>query len=265
LASQHHQTEHPGGDASRLEAVTQVAGDVAHDFNNLLTIIIGYTDLVRRRAGDDDDTIALCHTILSAARQATDLTERLLVVSRPEVGQADHPNTRTTPGGSVEGEAAGSTGSPAPATAAGGTTVRSGPVILLVDDDAQIRELGRGILEREGYCLVQAAGAEEALAALDHLGDGIDLLLTDIAMPGVTGKELVDRARDGRPDLPVLFLSGYVDGLDDESHGELSGAADDRFTSYLGKPFRSGELRRRVQELLELSAARNGTQRPAPS
>jgi CheY-like chemotaxis protein len=143
--------------------------------------------------------------------------------------------------------------------------VRPGPTILLVDDDAQIRELGREILEREGYYLVQAAGAEEALDALHHLGAGVDLLLTDVVMPGMKGKELVDRARNGRPELPVLFLSGYIDGSDIRSSDDLSGAEGDMFTAYLGKPFRSGELRRRVRELLELSAARNGTPPRAPS
>jgi CheY-like chemotaxis protein len=264
LASQQDQTEQPVGDASRLEAVAQVAGDVAHDFNNLLTIIIGYTDLVRRRAGDDGDTIALCQTILAAARQATDLTDRLLSVSRPFVGQAAPPDPSTAPDGSDRDQAPEALRSAEPVTASEGARMRSGPTILLVDDDAQIRELGREILEREGYYLVQAAGAEEALDALHELGGAVDLLLTDVVMPGTEGKELVDRARATRPELPVLFLSGYVDGPDGQSRDDLPGAGDP-FTAYLGKPFRSTELRRRVRELLELSAARNGTQRPAPS
>jgi CheY-like chemotaxis protein len=238
---------------------------VAHDFNNLLTIIIGYTDLVRRRAGDDGDTIALCQTILSAAQKATDLTARLLAVSRPDIGLAAPPDRAASLDAPVREDAPGAPGSEEAVTAAEWATTRPGPTILLVDDDAQIRELGRDILEPEGYCLVQAAGAEEALAALHRLGAGVDLLLTDVVMPGMKGKELVDRARDGRPELPVLFLSGYVDGPDVRSSDDLPSADDDRFTGYLGKPFRSTELRRRVRELLDLSAARNGTRPPAPS
>jgi CheY-like chemotaxis protein len=133
------------------------------------------------------------------------------------------------------------------------------PTILLVDDDAQIRGLGRQILEREGYHLLEAAGPEEALDALHELGAGVDLLLTDAVMPGMKGKELVDRARDGRPDLPVLFLSGYTDG------SEIRGGPEGGYTAYLGKPFRSNELRRSVRELLDLSAARSGNQPPVPS
>jgi signal transduction histidine kinase len=70
----------------QLEAAAELAGDVAHDLNNVLTIIIGYTDLIRRRAGEDAETSGLCETILSAARQATDLSGQLLAISRPERG-----------------------------------------------------------------------------------------------------------------------------------------------------------------------------------
>jgi CheY-like chemotaxis protein len=224
----------------------QVAGEVAHDFNNLLTIIIGYTDLVRRRAGDDEDTAALCQTVLSAARQASDLTAKLLAVSRPHAdGLPAEPRfTPDRPDGDARPDK---------------------PLILLVDDDAAIRELSREILEPEGYCLVQAAGADEALEALGRLGSDVDLLLTDEAMPGMKGKELVDRARDRRPELPVLFLSGYASGAATASGESGTATAVDGFTAYLGKPFRSRELRSRVRELLELSGARNGIQPLGPS
>jgi CheY-like chemotaxis protein len=223
----------------QLEAAAELAGDVAHDLNNVLTIIIGYTDLIRRRATGDAETCGLCETILSAARQATDLSGQLLAISRPERGEEASELVTTQE-----------------ATLAGADHART---VLLVDDDAQVRALGRDILERDGYRVVEADGAASALGVLEQLGREVDLLLTDIAMPAMTGEQLAKQARETVPGLPVLFLSGYPDGPD---------GVTDRLgesIAYLGKPFCSVELRRGVRELLDFSAARSDNQRPAPS
>jgi CheY-like chemotaxis protein len=155
--------------------------------------------------------------------------------------------------------AAGDPGPGSEGTAAGAEIRPAASTILWVDDDAQIRQLGREILERDGYHLVEAASAEEALDCLSRLGDRIDLLLTDVVMPGMRGGELVERARDKLPALPVLYLSGYTDGAD------IPTSSSEGQTAYLGKPFRSAELRRGVRQLLDLSAARTDTPRPGPS
>ena len=114
------------------------------------------------------------------------------------------------------------------------------PSILLVDDEAPILELLRGVLTRFGYRVIPASSPEEALALSDE--DDLDLLITDVAMPGMTGVELHRRLSDGRSALPVLYLSGYVS----EAAREFGVSAQD----LLEKPFSLRDLNERVHAIL---------------
>ena len=116
--------------------------------------------------------------------------------------------------------------------------------ILLVEDEEAIRHLVRDILTRWGYEVLEARAGEEALSACArHLGR-IHLLLTDVLMPRMSGRDLAKRVQGSRPEVKVLFVSGYPDdttfpeGLD-------PGAA------YLSKPFTPDALVRKVRELLD--------------
>jgi CheY-like chemotaxis protein len=83
-------------------------------------------------------------------------------------------------------------------------------VILLVEDDPHVRALTRIVLEREGYPVCEASHGPEALRVWSSRGGQIDLLLTDMVMPaGMSGIELARELKKQRPDLPVLFMSGY--------------------------------------------------------
>ena len=113
-----------------------------------------------------------------------------------------------------------------------------GQSILLVDDDELVRASGTSSLRRAGYDVVQAADGEEALAMLDAAGP-FDLLVTDYAMPGLSGLELIDAVRLRRPQMPILMVTGYADTGQD--------AAD---VPRLQKPFLPAELVDRVQALL---------------
>ena len=84
--------------------------------------------------------------------------------------------------------------------------------VLVVDDEDNIRLLARRALEKEGYHVTEAANGIQALTHLDA-DTPFDLLLTDINMPGVKGDEVARRFRQARPDLKILYLSGYVDSL----------------------------------------------------
>ncbi len=110
--------------------------------------------------------------------------------------------------------------------------------ILLVDDDELVRASGTSSLRRAGYDVVQAADGEEALALLDAAGP-FDLMLTDYAMPGLSGLDLIDAARRRKPRMPVLMVTGYAD------NGRES--AD---VPRLQKPFLPAELVDRVQALI---------------
>jgi signal transduction histidine kinase len=92
---------------------------------------------------------------------------------------------------------------------------RGDATVLLVEDDEAVRRLGRRILESAGYTVLEARSAEDALVVAADDGDRVDLVLTDVMMPGMNGFELVDRLHVDRPTLPALYMSGYAgDALD---------------------------------------------------
>jgi CheY-like chemotaxis protein len=116
--------------------------------------------------------------------------------------------------------------------------------LLLVEDEAPVRELMAEILEDVGYCVLVAADPTEALRlAHDHSGV-IDLVVSDVVMPRMSGFELVEHLRRLRPSLDVLYVSGYTDGaICDER--QLPAGAD-----FLSKPFSPRVLAARIQQAL---------------
>jgi CheY-like chemotaxis protein len=82
--------------------------------------------------------------------------------------------------------------------------------ILLVEDDEGVRRLTRRVLEQYGFQAVEARGGEEALDLLRNDEPRIDAIVTDVVMPGMSGTELVERVREERPEIPVVYLSGYT-------------------------------------------------------
>jgi len=116
--------------------------------------------------------------------------------------------------------------------------------ILLVDDDDQLRRLGRIVLERGGYAVLDACDGAGALrVARGHLGP-IDLLLTDVVMPSMSGPQLAQALQRERPDVPILFMSGYTD-IGIQQHGVLSPG-----TQFLPKPYTPLGLLERVRMTL---------------
>jgi PAS domain S-box-containing protein len=116
-------------------------------------------------------------------------------------------------------------------------------VILLVEDEEEVRDLARDILAGRGYTVLEAATPEAALAQA-RAGEPIDLLLTDVVMPRINGRELAERLRALRPGLPVLYMSGYTD--DALLHRGVAAPG----AHFLQKPFSPAALLRRVHEVL---------------
>lgn len=121
------------------------------------------------------------------------------------------------------------------ATPAGGR--RAGERVLLVEDEAAVRGLARRALERSGLDVVEAGSAEEALGLLAGAPPGIDLIVTDVVMPGIEGPELVQRVRATFPHVRVVFVSGYSDRL-----AEVPALAGGQ-AHFLAKPFTPSQLR----------------------
>jgi two-component system, cell cycle sensor histidine kinase and response regulator CckA len=122
---------------------------------------------------------------------------------------------------------------------------RSGSETVLVVEDADgIRELTRALLQRQGYTVLVASNGTEAMAMLDAHAS-IDLLLTDVVMPGTSGPELGRKLTARRPALKVLYMSGYTEDTIAQ-HDVLT-----QDIAFLHKPFTAEELCRRVSEVLD--------------
>ena len=119
--------------------------------------------------------------------------------------------------------------------------------ILLVEDAEIIRQLAREIIVRAGYRVLEAGDAEQALAVASAHSGHIDLLLTDVIMPGRSGVELATRLKSIRTDVNVLYMSGYTDNAI-VRNGLLADEA-----SFLQKPFTPEDLLRKVRQMLEVS------------
>jgi two-component system cell cycle sensor histidine kinase/response regulator CckA len=117
--------------------------------------------------------------------------------------------------------------------------------ILLVEDEEELRELAREVLEAEGYRVLEAASGSAAMAvAAEHQGP-IHLVITDVVMPGMSGPETVDHLARDRPELRVLYMSGYTDDAIGQ-HGVLAPGV-----ALIAKPFTPADLGSRVREVLD--------------
>jgi CheY-like chemotaxis protein len=120
----------------------------------------------------------------------------------------------------------------------------TGETILVVEDDAGVRHMMTRALEDAGYRVVPAAGAAEAIEVVARTPEKISLLLTDIVMPGKSGRELAEQVEELSPGIPVLFTSGYTDG-EIERRGLLRAGS-----AFIQKPFTPRTLARAVQKTL---------------
>jgi nitrogen-specific signal transduction histidine kinase len=125
------------------------------------------------------------------------------------------------------------------------TTLRGSETILLVEDDDQVRVVVRGILRRSGYHVIEARNAGEALLHSEEHAGTIDLLLSDVVMPQMSGPALAKRLASVRPNMKVLCMSGYTDDSI-VRHGVL-----EAHFAYLQKPITPEALTMKVREVLD--------------
>jgi CheY-like chemotaxis protein len=206
----------PADDAAGTDAIVRLVDEVAHDLNNALLVIKGYSSLLRSTL-QSPEQVADVDEIAKAVDHATTLTGRLL-----ELGHSPSPN-----GSDV------------------GALDKGTETILLVEDDQAVRELVRRVLEGAGYRVLLAARPSEAELLLAQ-EDTVDLLLSDVVMPEMSGHELAARVRHTHPKLRTLFISGnaYVVSSSARVDAEL-----------LKKPFEPSELAQAVRHALDSEQA----------
>jgi CheY-like chemotaxis protein len=123
--------------------------------------------------------------------------------------------------------------------------LRGSETILIVEDDEQVRRLAARTLARLGYRVIEAAGGGAALLQCENEAEAIDVLLTDVVMPEMSGKDLADRLCSLRKSLKVLYMSGYT--YDSMTHRGIL----DEGVHVLQKPFTTNALARKIREVID--------------
>ena len=116
--------------------------------------------------------------------------------------------------------------------------------ILLVEDESDVRKVVSQILRMNGYNVIEVAGPQDALAVVEESGQLIDVMVTDVVMPVMNGKELSDRVVQINPGISVLYISGYAGGVVDESGALPEGV------HFLQKPFAPEDLLVKLHRML---------------
>jgi two-component system cell cycle sensor histidine kinase/response regulator CckA len=124
-------------------------------------------------------------------------------------------------------------------------TPRGSETVLLVEDDPAVRALTSEVLSDSGYHVLEAPGGHEAIALVEGYPSRIHLLLTDVVMPRMNGRELARRLQEMRPGLPTLYMSGYAAGAIVHQGVLEPGLA------FIAKPLRPADLTRKVREVLD--------------
>jgi two-component system cell cycle sensor histidine kinase/response regulator CckA len=130
------------------------------------------------------------------------------------------------------------------------TALTGSEVILLVEDTDMVRELTRQVLETYGYVVYEARNGLEGLAFSESHKGPVDLLVSDVVMPGLGGRELAERLLQRRPGMKVLFVSGHTE---DAALIQRIGKG----CAFLQKPFAAGEFTQKVRETLDSGNAQN--------
>jgi CheY-like chemotaxis protein len=199
------------------------AARLAHEFNNLLTGILGHVAMLGNDPSLSPAVRQELGQIRRAADRAAELTAQVRALGSP-------------------GPAAPRLSGPLPIWDP--ADVGGDETILLVEDEDDVRELARRVLEQQGYTILDAPDAESAVALANRHPGHIHLLLTDVLLPRLGGRELAARLSIHRPATKVLYISGSSDGVITR-HRMLEPG-----TEFLEKPFSLDHLLRAVRHVL---------------
>ncbi len=237
-----------------LHSFAELAGHAAHELNNLLTVIRMNADLIESSLNEAKLPASEAVDIRLAADRAEALTKKLLLTSRRTLPQATGLDrgvvTVPLPGSPLKESEEGIAARESLEAQAGRVRrLKHGAptgreTILLVDDEKSLRKLGKRVLSQAGYRVLEASDGAMALRiAAEEVGE-IDLVLTDIEMPTLGGRGMVDELHEMSPTIRVLFMSGYTD------NEILRRGIRTSETEFLQKPFTAEALCAAVRSVL---------------
>jgi len=237
-----------------LNTFADLAGRAAHELNNLITVIRMNADLIEGTLDAAKLSSAETGEIRAAAERAEALTKKLLITSRralPQPTGLDRGNASVPLPGSPLKESSEEIAArqSSEATSRRVRKLKHGALtgretILLVDDEKSLRKLGKRVLSAAGYRVLEASDGAMALrVAAEEVGE-IDLVLTDVEMPTLGGRGMVDELHELSPGIRVLFMSGYTD------NEILRGGIGTSVTEFLQKPFTAETLCAAVRAVL---------------
>jgi CheY-like chemotaxis protein len=231
-----------------------MAGRAAHELNNLLTVIRMNADLIEGTLKEHNLPTGEAADIRLAAERAEALTKKLLVTSRralPQPTGLDRGFASVPLPGSPLKESSDEIATRQSSEKKAGRVRRlktgaptGKETILLVDDEKALRKLGKRVLSAAGYRVLEASDGAMALRiAAEEVGE-IDLVLTDVEMPTLGGRGMVDELHELSPGMRVLFMSGYTD------NEILRRGIRTSETDFLQKPFTAEALCAAVRAVL---------------
>lgn len=219
--------------------------DIAHDFNYALQLIIYHAEAALDRHGEGDPEHASLKEIRDAAERAVALTRQLVNFARKRT--LDLAALEAT-ANKLEG--AGRILPPAQKPATKQSFPGGSETILLVDDNATILKISEIMLQRLGYRVLLANGPAHALRmAHEHRGE-FQLLMTDMVMPEMTGKEMADAILPENPGLKVLFMSGFTSDI---TGGRAAVVDENKY--FIMKPFTMQTISEALRKLLDHPSA----------
>jgi CheY-like chemotaxis protein len=241
-----------------LNTFADMAGRAAHELNNLLTVIRMNADLIEGTLKDANLATGEAADIRLAAERAEALTKKLLVTSRRALPQStglDRGMPSIPLPGSPLKESSDEIATRQSSEKKAGRVRRlkhgaptGKETILLVDDEKALRKLGKRVLSAAGYRVLEASDGAMALRiAAEEVGE-IDLVLTDVEMPTLGGRGMVDELHELSPGIRVLFMSGYTD------NEILRRGIRTSETDFLQKPFTAEALCAAVRAVLTKSS-----------
>jgi PAS domain S-box-containing protein len=229
-------TEQRIRETQKMEAIGTLAGGFAHEFNNILAAIIGYAELSLDEVPEDSQVHSDLKQIFKAGNRARSLISQILTFSRQrEQGKSPislAPIVKETLKPPLEAERRLSSS-------------KGREHILFVDDEQDIVNVGKRILENLGFTVTIFTSSLDALELFKKTPDQFDLIITDMTMPRMTGDELSTELIHIRPDIPIIVCTGYSEKLTEEKAMSIG------IRAYMGKPLLKSEMAETIRRVLD--------------